>query len=1169
MSTNKTCSDCGTELPPDAPAGVCPKCLLKAGIEESGSAIESSADEPTLITDSAAPADSPAIPVSEHDEIASGAAPKIGMKVRYFGDYELLDEIARGGMGVVYRARQVRLNRTVALKMILAGQFAGEADVQRFQTEAEAAAQLDHPGIVPIFEVGEYEGHHFFSMGLVEGDSLAARISDGPLPPKEAADLVRRIAEAIQYAHDKGVIHRDLKPANILLDQDGQPRVTDFGLAKKVKGDSNLTATGQILGTPSYMPPEQASGRIDQVKESADIYSLGAVLYATLTGRPPFQADNPLDTLMQVLEREPVSPRMLSPKVPLDLETICLKCLEKDRRRRYESARELTEELQRFLDGKAILARPISRPARAWRWCRRNLVVASLTATVILSLIVGTVVSAMFAAEARLRAAGETEQRQEAEKNSKDAHAQRDNARDQLWESLLEQARAERLAGRRWESWEAIGKAAVIKRNDSLRQEAIQTISEPGVRLLHSIPFGNVSNLSFNAGGTMLGAAGSYALPPTTGPDDARRIVVWKMPSGRRIGTATTISFPPPAFDSFFCPNSSNVILQAGKGETALWDPNTGATSTRLAIHPRGGVRLGNRYLIYGKFSPDGKLIAINTDRGLRVWNIPSGTEATDRTAAFPVTFLSNDVLLIWDQKTLVRWNISSGQESPVLLNIKTLLDVTPEGRAAVIEADSIRIWDLTLDKEIAALPVPSEHISYARLSPDGRLLGFQLQSTPDTVHIWDTAAADFKRPITGLFGSQGDNKFNQDGTMLAGQAGNRVVKIWNVETGETLHALRGNDMPIWSGDGDLLATVGAGSFELPEGGSRGGSSAMVNVWEVAYPTPLYIELPLGPIRRVMFSPDGKQLVTDGTLWDVVRESVQPRLRRTSLKSASSISAVCANGELWSFQSGLKKGTDTGVPESPVTLKQLFPQQRTVEISVPGHVGMHAISSDARLVALASEIQEFDKPGATGGSYRFRGHSLELHDLSTNKQLWARIEPQGTDGFICAAFSGDAKWIATGRRNAGVEIWDIATGSKLNKYGIKSGSGTTVPQCVVFSPDSSLVVFGDGDGEVVIGNVEEGTMLAHAEGHTGNVFCLAVHPSGRFLASGGEDRMIRLWDLPSGRQLAGWEGHDDSVTAVAFSPDGDTLASGSADSTLKLWNIPYIRKELETVGLGW
>jgi formylglycine-generating enzyme required for sulfatase activity/predicted Ser/Thr protein kinase len=320
--------------------------------------------------------------------------------LRDFGDYELLQEIARGGMGVVYKARQVTLNRIVAVKMILGGQLAGPEDVQRFRTEAEAAAQLDHPGIVPIYEVGEQDGQHYFSMGFVEGQSLAKRVAEGPLEPRAAAEMVKTVSEAVQYAHDKGVIHRDLKPGNILLDKVGRPRVTDFGLAKLTGSGSDLTGTGQILGTPSYMPPEQASGKIDQIGPLADVYSLGAILYCLLTGRPPFQAASPLETLFQVQLQEPVRLRQLNSQVPLDLETITHKCLEKNSSRRYGSALELANELQRFLKGEPTLARPVSAFERAWRWCKRRPLIPSVVASVLaISLVSGLILQQVAATE--------------------------------------------------------------------------------------------------------------------------------------------------------------------------------------------------------------------------------------------------------------------------------------------------------------------------------------------------------------------------------------------------------------------------------------------------------------------------------------------------------------------------------------------------------------------------------------------------------------------------------------------------------------------------------------------------------------------------------------------------------------------------------------------------
>ncbi len=313
--------------------------------------------------------------------------------VNSFGDYELLEEIARGGMGVVYRARQRSLNRLVALKMILAGQLATLDDIERFRSEAQAAAALSHPGIVPIYEVGQVGGQHFFSMELIDGMSLSRRIAIGPLEAIEAAEILREVAEAVQFAHEHGIVHHDLKPANILVDFDGQPHVTDFGLARRINSECGPLSpraeppsvdvpsialgesgrhSGEPIGTASYMPPEQAFGQRDQIGPHSDVYSLGATLYCLLTGRPPFQSANTADTLLQVIHHDPVPPRLFNSQIPKDLETICLKCLEKTPARRYGSAAVLGEELNRFLNSEPILARPIGPVGRLMKWCQRH-----------------------------------------------------------------------------------------------------------------------------------------------------------------------------------------------------------------------------------------------------------------------------------------------------------------------------------------------------------------------------------------------------------------------------------------------------------------------------------------------------------------------------------------------------------------------------------------------------------------------------------------------------------------------------------------------------------------------------------------------------------------------------------------------------------------------------
>jgi serine/threonine-protein kinase len=383
-----------------------------------GAAVDVS--DPTLMPDGPPRTDGPERPAPP----PAGSVP---------AGYEILGELGRGGMGVVYRAKQRALNRVVALKMILAGSHAGRDERARLLAEAEAIARVKHPGIVQVYDFGELHGLPYLCLELCEGGSLADRLRDAPLAPRAAAEMAERVARAVQAAHEAGVVHRDLKPGNVLIGADGLPRVTDFGLSRRIDGDSQ-SVTGAVLGTPSYMAPEQARGE-KGVGPAADVWALGAILYECLTGRPPFKAASVVDTMRQVTEDEPVPLRRLSSRAPTDLETVCHKCLQKDPARRYASAGDAADDLRRWLEGRPITARPVGPLGRLWRWCRREPLTAALVSAVLAALAGG-----MATADVLWWRAVASER--QAKANEREATAARNDAENELAEAVRQRDRA-------------------------------------------------------------------------------------------------------------------------------------------------------------------------------------------------------------------------------------------------------------------------------------------------------------------------------------------------------------------------------------------------------------------------------------------------------------------------------------------------------------------------------------------------------------------------------------------------------------------------------------------------------------------------------------------------------------------------------------------------------
>jgi WD40 repeat protein len=672
-----------------------------------------------------------------------------------FGQYELLEVIGAGGMAVVYRARQKSLNRLVALKTVWVGHRLSEGELQRFRNEAETLAQLEHPRIVPVYEVGEHEGRLYFSLKLIEGGSLTEHIDRFAADPRAAARVVADVARAVHYAHQRGVLHRDLKPSNILLDADGRAHVTDFGVAKRLSDDCALTQTGAPVGTPGFMAPEQASGQKGAVSTAADVYGLGAILYALLTKRPPLQADTALDTLLLVRERDPEPPSRTNPRVARDLDTICLKCLDKEPQGRYGSAAELADELERWLGGEPILARPAGRAERLRRWCRRNPLVAGLTflvAVLVVVAVASLAVTTVVVWQARDKARQDlAEARRQKERLRK--HLYVEDMRVAFQEKDLHVQSALKLLSRHIPHGDEGD-------NRGFEWHYLWRVCRAGKRTLEHQ--GDVFFTAFNRRGNRLATACKD-----------RVVRVWDPATGRLVKTlpghgdeVNCVSFSPDGLS----------LVSASDDKTAiLWDLRTDK--------PRATLQSPSGSVVTAVFSPDGKVVATaGDDRVIRLWDAEQGTMLADWTAhALRVEGLA----------------FAPGG--------KTLASASKDG--------TVKLWDVTGKKEKLGLELDRRDLIFhwVTFSPDGSLLAGG--RADGAVVLWNAASGKRKAIMPLHFGPVQSLAFSPDGQWLASGGNDKKLRLTNLKSPSGSCQVGAHLNMIWcvafSPDGKTVVTGG------------------------------------------------------------------------------------------------------------------------------------------------------------------------------------------------------------------------------------------------------------------------------------------------------------------------------------------------------------------------